>query len=121
MERIRVLLIGASLNPERESYQVLRILIARNHSVIAVGLRDGNLDGLVIEKGTPALENVHTVTLYINAKNQIPIYDYILELRPKRIIFNPGAENLELMNKAIIKGIDAFEACSHVMLSQNIF
>lgn len=121
MEKIKVLLIGASLNSERESFHVLRILIARKYPVIATGLREGILDGLSIIKGTPALENVHTITLYINAKNQEPLYDYILGLSPKRIIFNPGAENDELMQMAIAKGIDAFESCSHVMLNQGIF
>ena len=114
-------MIGASLNPERESYHVLRILIAKNYSVIALGQKDGVLDGLQLHKGTPAVANVHTVTLYINAQNQKPLYDYILGLSPQRLIFNPGAENPELLEKALAKGINAFEACSHVMLSQGIF
>jgi len=115
------LMIGASLNPERESYSVLRILIARKYPVIAIGLKEGELDGVKIQKGTPPIENVHTITLYLGAKNQVPLYDYILGLNPKRLIFNPGAENEELMQKAIEKGINAFEACTHVMLSQRIY
>ena len=115
------LMIGASLNPERESHSVLRILIARKYPVIAIGLKEGELDGVKIQKGTPAIENVDTITLYLGAKNQVPLYDYILGLNPKRLIFNPGAENEELMDKAIIQGINAFEACTHVMLSQGIY
>ena len=115
------LMIGASLNPDRESYSVLRILIARKYPVIAIGLKEGELDGVKIQKGTPAIENVDTITLYLGAKNQVPLYDYILGLNPKRLIFNPGAENEELMDKAIIQGINAFEACTHVMLSQGIY
>jgi predicted CoA-binding protein len=121
MDKNKVLLIGASLNPEREAYHVLRILIARKYPVTAIGLKEGTLDGLTIITGTPSIENVHTITLYINAKNQEPLYEYILGLHPKRIIFNPGAENTVLMKLATDKGIDAFEACSHVMLSQGIF
>ena len=121
MDNLKVVLLGASLNPERESYDVLRILIDRKYPVIAIGLKEGIVDGLQIITGTPAIENVHTITLYINANNQKPLYNYILGLSPKRIIFNPGAENPELMKMAIDKGIDAFEACTHVMLSQRIF
>ena len=121
MDNPKVVLIGASLHPERESYDVLKILIARKYPVIAIGLKEGIIDGLQIIKGTPAIENVHTITLYINANNQKPLYNYILGMSPKRIIFNPGAENPELMKMAIDKGIDAFEACTHVMLSQRIF
>jgi len=121
MDKIKVLLIGATPNPEREAFHVLRILIARKYPIVAIGLKEASLDGLQIVKGTPEVENVHTITLYINAKNQVPMYDYILGIAPKRIIFNPGAENPELMQMALDKGIDAFEACSHVMLSQGIF
>jgi predicted CoA-binding protein len=121
MEDKLTLMIGASLNPDRESYSVLRILIARKYPVVAIGLKEGELDGLKIQKGTPAIENVHTITLYLGAKNQVPLYDYILGLKPKRLIFNPGAENEELMQKAIKQGINAFEACTHVMLSQGIY
>lgn len=117
----KVLMIGASLNPERESFHVMRILIARNYPLVAIGLKEGIIDEVPIVKGTPALENIHTITLYLNAKNQEPLYDYILGLSPKRIIFNPGAENEELMQMALDKGIDAFEACTHIMLSQRIF
>ncbi len=121
MEQQKVLLIGASLNPERESFAVLRILIARKYPVTATGLKEGSVDDVPIINGNPAIENVHTITLYINAKNQAPLYDYILGLSPKRIIFNPGAENPELMEIANNKGIEAIEACTHVMLSQGIF
>src|ERR1017187_5067264 len=101
MEDKLTLMIGASLNPERESYSVLKILIARHFPVVAIGLKEGELAGVKIQKGTPAIENVDTITLYLGAKNQVPLYDYILGLNPKRLIFNPGAENEELMDKAI--------------------
>ena len=70
-------------------------------------------------KGNPALTDVDTVTLYLNPTNQKPYYDYILSLKPKRIIFNPGTENEELEKLAAAKGIETMEACTLVLLSTN--
>jgi hypothetical protein len=55
--------------------------------------------------------------MYLSAANQKPYYDYVLTLRPKRIIFNPGAENDELSALAKANGIQPMEACTLVMLS----
>ncbi|HWJ27009.1 MAG TPA: CoA-binding protein, partial [Flavisolibacter sp.] len=61
--------------------------------------------------------DVDTITLYLNPTNQIPYYDYILSLHPKRIIFNPGTENDELIKKAKENNIQPVIACTLVMLS----
>jgi hypothetical protein len=47
----------------------------------------------------------------------VPYYDYILSLKPKRIIFNPGTENEELMKLAKQNNIQPVVACTLVMLS----
>ena len=65
----------------------------------------------------PAVDNVDTVTLYLNAQNQKQYYDYILSLKPKRIIFNPGTENPELYKLAKENNIQVMEACTLVLLS----
>ena len=61
--------------------------------------------------------DVHTVTLYLNPSHQKEYYDYILSLRPKRIIFNPGTENAELYRLANDHDIETREACTLVLLS----
>lgn len=85
--------------------------------MVPVGIRQGEIDGIDIKIGQPAEEEVDTVTLYLNAKRQKEYYDYILELNPRRIIFNPGTENAELMNLARERGIEPVIACTLVMLS----
>jgi uncharacterized protein len=62
------------------------------------------------------MQDIDTVTLYLNPTNQKPYYDYILSLKPKRIIFNPGTENTELERRAAIEGINVLESCTLVML-----
>jgi predicted CoA-binding protein len=117
MSNKKTVVIGASENEDRYANRAVRKLKAHGHEVVALGLREGQIDGVQIQKGKPVLENVDTVTMYVGQQNQPPLYDYILSLKPKRIIFNPGAENPELEHKAEENGIEVVEACTLVMLS----
>lgn len=113
----KTVVLGASANPSRYSNIAINRLSAYNHPVVGVGLREGKVGDVNIVKGQPKEQNVDTITLYLNSKNQKQYYDYILSLQPKRIIFNPGAENDELEELANKNGIKTMEACTLVMLS----
>lgn len=115
----RTVILGASTNPERYSYIATVRLKAAGHSVFPVGIKAGNIEGEAILVGRPLIENVDTVTLYLSEKNQNEWYDYILSLKPKRIVFNPGTENEELVNLAKANGIESEVACTLVLLSIN--
>lgn len=109
--------IGASTNPQRYGFLAVNRLRANGHPVTGIGVKEGVVADIQISKERPALENVDTVTLYINPMRQPDYYDYILSLHPKRIIFNPGTENPELIRLAKENGIQPLEACTLVMLS----
>ncbi len=109
--------IGASPNSERYSYKAVLSLQSHRQTVYAVGIHKGNIAGTIIELNKPQIENVHTVTLYVGPQNQHFWIDYIYSLNPKRIIFNPGAENKSFFSEASLKGIECVEACTLVMLS----
>jgi predicted CoA-binding protein len=111
------LVIGASPNPARYSHRAVRKLVAYGHQPFALGLRKGNIGEIEIVTGTPELTDIHTITMYIGPERQPPLYNYILGLSPKRIIFNPGAENKELSALAEQQGILVSEACTLVLLS----
>jgi predicted CoA-binding protein len=117
MDIKKTLVLGASDNPERYSYLAVKRLTAHQHPVIALGNRPGIIGTQVIQTEKKPIEGVDTVTLYLNAHHQQQYYDYIFSLHPKRIIFNPGAENDELYMAAQQKGIEALEACTLVLLS----
>ncbi len=87
------------------------------HPIVAVGKKAGEAHGTEIRTDRPDVEGIDTITLYVNAQNQKEFYDYIISLKPKRIIFNPGTENTELVEKATSAGIECIEACTLVMLS----
>ncbi len=109
--------IGASPNTERYSYKATISLQNHQHTVYPVGLRKGIINGLEIITDKPALENIDTVSLYVGPDNQPYWYEYILSLKPKRIIFNPGTENPEFEKMAADQGIETTEACTLVLLS----
>lgn len=113
------LVLGASLNPQRYSYLAMHKLTTHGHSVVAIGKKAGLINNIAIVTDKPSFKDIDTVTLYLNPANQIPYYDYIISLHPKRIIFNPGTENDELEALARKNGIKTLQACTLVMLSTN--
>lgn len=113
----KTLVLGASANPARYSNIASIRLKNAGHEVIALGNRVGAINDIAITKERLDFEDIDTITLYLNAARQKDYYDYILSLKPKRIIFNPGTENPELMNIARKAGIEVVVACTLVMLS----
>lgn len=117
MKAKKTLVLGASDNPSRYSYLALQRLQAHKHPVVAIGKHKGQVGNVSIETDHMAEEGVDTVTLYLNPRNQQEYIDYILDMKPKRIIFNPGTENPELVKKAKDNGIEPVMGCTLVMLS----
>ncbi|MBC7829398.1 MAG: CoA-binding protein [Chitinophagaceae bacterium] len=117
MQNKKTLVLGASDNPSRYSYLALNRLVSKGHPVVAVGRKKTAVAGVEIDKEKKGFENVDTVTLYLNPNNQKEYYDYIISLKPKRIIFNPGTENEELYDLARKNNIQTMEACTLVLLS----
>ena len=115
-EKKKTVVLGASSNPARYSYLAVQRLRAHNHPVTAIGRRTGQVADVNITKDHLPEDGVDTITLYLNPKNQVEYYDYILNLHPKRIIFNPGTENEELIRKAQENNIKPVIACTLVML-----
>ncbi|MEO0731963.1 MAG: CoA-binding protein [Bacteroidota bacterium] len=113
----KTLILGATPNPSRYAYLATQRLAANDHPIVNVGIKQGEVAGQPILNGTPEVAGVDTVTLYVGPKNQPPYYDWLLNLRPRRIIFNPGTENPELARLAREKGIETEVGCTLVMLA----
>ena len=113
----KTLVLGASDNPDRYAYRAAHMLKNHGHEVVPVGIRKGEVAGMTIHTDRPLEKDVDTVTLYVGPQNQPAWYDYILDLQPKRILFNPGTENPELERLAQQRGIQTEEACTLVLLS----
>ncbi len=115
----KTLVLGASPNPIRFSHKAVKSLVRHGHEVVPIGNREGDIMWQKIIVGKPKIKDIHTITIYLNPKNQKEYYKYIFSLKPKRIIFNPGSENQELIGLAMQKDIDVTIACTLIMLNNN--
>ncbi|MBK6629097.1 MAG: CoA-binding protein [Flavobacteriales bacterium] len=115
------LVLGASPKPDRYSNRAVRRLLAHGHPVMAVGARAGHIGDELIRTDIPEGFGCHTVTLYLNAHHQQVWHDRLLALSPRRIIFNPGAENHQLAEEARRRGIEVVEGCTLVMLAAGTY
>ncbi|GAB3260278.1 CoA-binding protein [Larkinella harenae] len=113
----KTLVIGASENPERYSNRATKRLLQQGHNVELVGSRAGAIQDIPIHTGQPDLDEIDTVTLYVSARNQTNLYDYIKQLAPRRVIFNPGTENPAFEQELQQSGIEPIQACTLVMLA----
>lgn len=121
MTKKKTLVLGASPNPSRYSYKAIHKLLMHEHPVIPMGIRKDEVAGLKIVNNQPHFTNIHTVSMYIGSKLQSQYYDYLISLKPERIIFNPGTENDEFMNLCKENGIEVVEHCTLIMLNEGIF
>jgi hypothetical protein len=113
----KTVVIGASDNPDRYANIATRMLKDHGHEVVAVGLKDCMIGDTKVTKELAPVSNVDTVTLYVGPRHQPYWYSYILSLKPRRIIFNPGTENSAFEMMARDEGIEVVSACTLVMLS----
>lgn len=113
----KTLVLGASTNPGRYANIAINRLIRAQVPTVALGLRKGEVAGVNIETEKVPFEDVHTVTLYLGPARQEEYYDYIVSLKPERVIFNPGTENPELYRLLQQNNIEIDVACTLILLS----
>jgi predicted CoA-binding protein len=118
---MRVLIFGASNNPERYAYKALELLKEKGHEVFLKGNKAGIALGFAIQVGKNYFNHIHTVTLYVGPQNQQNLIEDLIQIKPKRIIFNPGTENPNLYAEIEKLNIKVEEACTLVLLHTNQF
>ena len=117
-ESKKTVIIGASPNPSRYANMAAGMLEDYGHEIVPISIKRGEVNGhgILDIREQPEVHDVDTITMYVGPRNQPPIYDYLLSLRPKRMIFNPGTENYDFMQRASNEGIEVVEGCTLVML-----
>lgn len=123
MKSKKTVVVGATPNPERYAFQAAALLKQYGHAFVPLGIKRGEVLGQSILdiRSFPAIADVDTVTLYIRPELQIAYEDYLISLKPARIIFNPGTENPDFESRALLAGIESIEACTLVMLRTGQF
>jgi len=119
----KTVIIGATDNPGRYAYLAAGMLKENGHPIVPMSIHQGEVQGqelLDLREKIP-VEGVDTVTMYINPSHQKEWEDYIISLDPKRVIFNPGAENQGFMDRLEKAGVEVIAACTLVMIRTNQF
>ncbi len=119
MKNKKTLVLGATTKPERYAFKAVNMLVEKGHSVLALGQNAGEVAGVKIQTKAIPLKNIDTVTLYLNPTRQRDYYNYIVEAKPKRVIFNPGTENPEFYQLLKLNDIKVEVACTLVLLATN--
>lgn len=117
----KVLVLGASPRETKYSFKAVKILNRQEYDVVAVGNKEGDIRGVKIHTGTPHFDDVDDIILYLNEAAQKEYYDYILSLKPRRVIFNPGTNNRELIGLCGENGIEPVQDCALIMLNSDSF
>jgi predicted CoA-binding protein len=113
------LVFGASLKPNRYSNIAINRLAAKGIATQAYGLQAGIISGVKISANLDDIQNIHTITLYLNPKRQETHYNDIINLQPARVIFNPGTENPSFYGLLEKNGVEVVVACTLVLLATN--
>tara|TARA_B100000963_G_scaffold174245_1_gene151595 strand:+ start:3327 stop:3695 length:369 start_codon:yes stop_codon:yes gene_type:complete len=118
LKNLTTLVLGASLNSHRYSNKAILDLVERGYRVVAIGKAIGFVNGVQILEEIPKnIIEIDTVTIYLNPKKQIYYYRDIIRIKPRRVIFNPGAENTELTELMLKENVEVINGCTLVMLS----
>ena len=118
----RVVVLGASDNPERYANQAVRLLQAEGHTVIPVTPRPITLAGLTVHATLGEVPPpIDTLTLYVNPHLVEILAGEIIAARPGRVIFNPGTEHPAVAERLRAEGIVTLEACTLVLLRTGQF
>jgi len=115
----KTLIIGATTKPEKAAFKAIEMLVAKGHSVLALGQNSGEVAGIKINTKAIPVKNIDTISLYINPSRQRDYYNYIVETKPKRVLFNPGTENPEFYQLLELNNIKFEAACTLVLLTLN--
>jgi len=122
MNKERVVIIGASNNPERYSHRALLLLRKHGHEVVPVHPKLAEIEGIPVVADVGLISGpVDTVTMYVGAAISSGLQDKLIALKPRRVIFNPGAENAPLAGALQKAGIACEEACTLVLLNTGQF
>lgn len=122
MNKERVVIMGASNNPERYSHRALLLLQKHGHEVVPVHPKLAEIEGILVVADVGLISGpVDTVTMYVGAAISSGLQEKLFALKPGRIIFNPGAENASLADALQKAGIACENACTLVLLNTGQF
>jgi len=119
MKNKKTVVLGASAKPDKYAYKAITMLVAKGHSVLAIGQNAGEVAGVKIQTKAIPLKCTYRFILFLKLDRKLDYYNYIVESKPKRVIFNPGTENPEFYQLLELNTIKVEVACTLVLLATN--
>ena len=121
-ENRNVAILGASDKTDRYAYKAFKLLQEHGYKTFLVHPTLKVVEGQKVYANLSDInEAIDTITVYVNSNISSSMANQIIDQSPKRVIFNPGAENIDMADKLMAKGIDSENACTLVLLSTNQF
>lgn len=122
MAEKNVAVLGASRKTDRYSNKAVRMLIDHGYRVIPIHPTQVEIEGLPVAASLSEVEQpLDTLTVYVGPARIPPMIDSIVELKPGRVVLNPGTESDELKKRLDQAGIRYIEACTLVLLRTGQF
>ena len=117
-----VAIIGATEKKNRYAHKAMTALLENGHEVRLVNPYKQSVDGQkCFSTITDIKEKINTVTLYVNPKRFRDHIDEVIQVKPERVIMNPGTEDTDMEKTLEEAGIEVDRACTLVLLSTGQF
>jgi len=117
----KVIVMGASLNPSRFANLAVNKLQQKGFEVLAFGKKSGYIGQVKVSDTLPNDNDIYAIVMYMNAQNQKPFEDYIVNTHPHFVFFNPGSYNAELIQKLEARKIKVIQDCTLIALNRDDF
>ncbi len=113
----KVAILGASPKPERYAYMAFKMLQEYGHETFLVHPSLEKVEDKKVYKNLSQVpQPIDTLTMYVGPQISSGLVSEIRKLKPRRIIFNPGSENDEIVKALSDTDIQMTEACTLVLL-----
>lgn len=119
---MNVAILGASSQLERYSNKAQLRLMEEGHTVFPISKKSDSIAGVKAYPNMASIfEKIDTLTIYVRPEILESLVDEIIDLNPRRVIFNPGTEDSDIQQTLKKAGIQVDVACTLVLLNTNQF
>ena len=117
MINLNIAVIGASKDRTKFGNKCVRAYLSKDYTVFPVNLNEEEIEGLKCYKSIKDIEGpIDIVSLYLPPEIGEKVADEIIEVKPKKVILNPGTESEAIVRKFLDAGIEVKEECSIVAI-----
>ena len=119
---MNVAILGASSNLERYSNKAQLRMMEEGQTDYPDSKKDELIAGVKAYPHLAAIfEKIDTLTIYVRPAILENMIEEVIDLKPRRVIFNPGTEDVDVQRGIAKAGIEVCVSCTLVLLNTNQF